>query len=118
RLFRDGDRRQRELLQGPPRTRRPALIALVFTYDVSDAGEFERVYGPDGEWATFFRTGRGYVGTELLRDLEQPGRYLVVDRWETRDAYNDFVETRREEYMRRVDETAFQLRFGTFESVW
>ena len=98
------------------------MIALVFSYEVSGTAEFERVYGPDGEWAQFFRAGRGYVGTELLRDVEQPGRYLVVDRWESREAYNAFVEANRDEYMRRVDETAYlyrqELRLGTFENVW
>jgi len=98
------------------------VIALVFSYEVRDPAEFERVYGPDGEWAGFFREGRGYVGTELLRDVEIPGRYLVVDRWETAAAYNDFVDANRDEYMRRVDETRFlyehELRFGTFENVW
>jgi heme-degrading monooxygenase HmoA len=97
------------------------VIALVFSYEASDPAEFERVYGPDGDWAAFFRGGRGYVGTELLRDLELPGRYLVVDRWESREAYNDFVAAHRQEYMQRVDETAFQhereLRLGSFESV-
>jgi len=80
------------------------------------------VYGPEGAWAAFFRVGDGYIGTELLRDVEQPGRYFVVDRWQTRDDYNRFVEQHREEYMRRVDETAFlyrqELRLGTFENVW
>jgi len=98
------------------------VIALVFSYDVSGPDEFERVYGPDGEWAQFFRAGGGYVGTELLRDVEQPGRCLVVDRWESGEAYNAFVEANREAYMRRVDETAFlyerELRLGTFEGVW
>lgn len=98
------------------------MIALLFSYDAGDAAEFERVYGPDGDWAQFFRTGRGYVGTELLTDVEIPGRYLVIDRWESRDAYNEFVAANREEYMRRVDESAFhyshELRLGTFESVW
>jgi heme-degrading monooxygenase HmoA len=98
------------------------LIALLFTYDASDPTEFERVYGPEGDWAAFFRSGRGFVGTELLRDVEVPGRYLVVDRWESREAYNEFVAANRDEYMRRVDENAFhyehELRLGTFESVW
>ena len=98
------------------------MIALVFSYEVSDTTEFERVYGPEGAWAQFFRAGRGYVGTELLGDLEQSGRYLVIDRWESRDAYNAFVEANRDEYMRRVDETAFlfdqELRLGTFEALW
>jgi heme-degrading monooxygenase HmoA len=98
------------------------VISLVFVYDVAEPEPFERVYGAEGEWAAFFRQGRGYIGTELLKDVEQPGRYLVVDRWESRDAYNAFVESHRDEYMRRVDETVFlydhELRFGTFENVW
>jgi heme-degrading monooxygenase HmoA len=98
------------------------VIALVFSYDARDPAEFERVYGPEGEWAQFFRAGRGYVGTELLRDVEHPGRYFVIDRWESSEAYNAFVEQHRDEYMRRVDETAFhyaqELRLGTFETVW
>jgi quinol monooxygenase YgiN len=62
------------------------------------------------------------VGTELLRDLEVPGRYLVVDRWESRELYNEFVTAHRDDYMRRVDESTFyhehELRLGSFESVW
>ena len=49
------------------------VLALVFSYEVRDAAEFERVYGTDGEWAEFFRRGRGYIGTELLRDVEAAG---------------------------------------------
>jgi heme-degrading monooxygenase HmoA len=98
------------------------MIALVFSYEVRDAGGFEQAFGPEGEWAQFFRQGRGYIGTELLRDVETRGRYLVIDRWESADAYNAFVAGHREEYMRRVDDTRFhyeqELRFGTFENVW
>jgi heme-degrading monooxygenase HmoA len=98
------------------------MIALVFVYDVSSPEEFEAAYGAEGEWAQFFRRGAGYVGTELLRDVEQPGRYVVVDRWDSREAYNAFVAEHRDDYMRRVDETAYlydqELRFGTFENVW
>jgi heme-degrading monooxygenase HmoA len=98
------------------------MIALVFSYEVRNAAEFERVYGPEGEWAGFFRQGRGFVGTELLRDVEAPGRFLVIDRWESADAYNAFVAEHREDYMGRVDATRYhydsELRFGTFESVW
>jgi heme-degrading monooxygenase HmoA len=98
------------------------VIALVFSYEVRDAEAFERAYGADGEWAEFFREGGGYIGTELLRDVEHPTRYLVIDRWETAEAYNTFAASHREEYMRRVDDTRFlydqELRFGTFENVW
>jgi heme-degrading monooxygenase HmoA len=98
------------------------VIALVFRYEVHDAAAFERAYGPDGEWAQFFRQGRGYIGTELLRDLEEPDRYLVVDRWESADAYNAFLGEHNAEYVQRADESRFhylqELRFGTFENVW
>ena len=98
------------------------MLTLVFSYDARDPEEFEQVYGPEGSWSEFFRRGAGYVGTELLRDVEVPGRYLVLDRWESREAYQAFVEANREEYMRRVDESAFhhdqELRLGTFENVW
>jgi heme-degrading monooxygenase HmoA len=98
------------------------VIALVFSYEVRDGASFERAYGSGGEWAEFFRSARGYIGTELLRDVEQPGRYLVIDRWDSSEAYNTFADEHREEYMRRVDDTRFhydqELRFGTFENVW
>jgi heme-degrading monooxygenase HmoA len=89
---------------------------------VRDPAEFERVYGADGQWAAFFRQGQGYIGTELLRDVEEPDRYLVIDRWESADAYNAFLAENQAEYLRRSDENRFhyvqELRFGTFENVW
>jgi heme-degrading monooxygenase HmoA len=98
------------------------VIALVFSYEVRDVAGFERVYGPGGDWAQFFAGAKGYIGTELLHDVEIPTRYLVIDRWESADAYNEFASARREEYMRRVDDTRLyydqELRFGTFENVW
>ena len=98
------------------------MIAIVFSYEVRYPAEFERVYGPNGDWAQFFRQGSGYIGTELLRDIESEGRYLLIDRWESAEAYNAFAAQHREEYVRRVDETHLyyhqELRFGTFENVW
>ena len=98
------------------------MIALFFRYDARDPEDFEGAYGPNGEWAQFFRQGPGYIGTELLRDLEEPDRYLVIDRWESIEAYNAFVSEHQAEYLRRSDESRFyylaELRFGAFENVW
>jgi heme-degrading monooxygenase HmoA len=98
------------------------VIALVFRYDVHEVEAFEAVYGPEGAWAQFFRSGEGYIGTELLHDVEEPDRYLVIDRWESADAYNAFLAAHQEEYLRRSDEARFhysqELRFGTFENIW
>jgi heme-degrading monooxygenase HmoA len=89
---------------------------------VRDADEFERMYGAEGEWAQFFRGGVGYIGTELLHDLDEPERYLVIDRWSSIEAYNTFVSEHQAEYLRRTDEARIyyeqELRFGAFENVW
>jgi heme-degrading monooxygenase HmoA len=98
------------------------VIAVVFRYDARDPREFEQAYGPEGDWARFFSQGEGYIGTELLRDVDEPDRYLVIDRWQSIQAYNDFVSEHRAEYLRRSDESALhylqELRFGTFENIW
>jgi hypothetical protein len=40
---------------------------------------FERVYGTRGEWARLFRAGAGYIGTDLIRDLDSPNRYFTLE---------------------------------------
>ena len=96
------------------------MIAVLFLYEARDPESFEAAYGPNGEWAQFFAGARGYIGTELLRDIEQAGRYVVVDRWESAETFNEFIETNRDEYLRRSDDMAFHyvlvLWFGSFES--
>jgi heme-degrading monooxygenase HmoA len=59
---------------------------------------FEEVYGPAGAWAQFFRSSPDYQGTELLRDLDRPGRYLTLDHWGSREAFRRFKQDRHAEY--------------------
>jgi heme-degrading monooxygenase HmoA len=81
--------------------------------------EFERAYGPSGEWALLFRRGDGYLGTELLRRFDDPGEYLTLDRWASRAAYEAFRERFSSEYRqldRRLEElTEEEALIGTFE---
>ena len=58
--------------------------------------EFEAAYGDDGPWVRFFRTGRGFLGTELMRATD--GTYLTVDRWDTEDAYRAFRDAWASQY--------------------
>ena len=78
-------------------------FAAVFGYSVApeQAAEFERVYGPAGAWAAFFGPADGYLGTELLRDAERPGEYLVIDRWASAAAYDRFRDEHAGEYAAR-----------------
>jgi heme-degrading monooxygenase HmoA len=59
---------------------------------------FTEMYGPLGAWALLFRTAPGFLGTELLRDLEGARRYVTIDRWESRDAYDAFRRASEDEY--------------------
>jgi heme-degrading monooxygenase HmoA len=78
-------------------------FSAVFLYEVDTAGHraFHSVYGPDGEWARFFRGGAGYLGTELLRSGD---RYLLIDRWESRERYEAFLAAHADEYARRNED--------------
>jgi hypothetical protein len=72
--------------------------AIPFAYEVAPAAraEFESVYGPDGQWARFFRTDGAYVETTLEQVGE--GRYLVTDHWRSRADYERFLERNAERY--------------------
>jgi heme-degrading monooxygenase HmoA len=52
--------------------------------------EFEAAYGNDGTWARFFRSGSGFVASELMRGTD--GTYLTIDRWESRSSQQAFRE--------------------------
>jgi heme-degrading monooxygenase HmoA len=80
------------------------MFAAAFAYEVDPvaAGAFEAAYGPDGEWARFFRRGHGYLGTDLWCAAdEEPRRYLLLDRWESASAYAAFLADHEDEYRRR-----------------
>jgi heme-degrading monooxygenase HmoA len=65
-------------------------IVWEFEPDPARVAEFERDYGANGAWASLFRRGAGYLGTELFRSATDPTRYLTVDRWVSRAAYDAF----------------------------
>jgi heme-degrading monooxygenase HmoA len=79
---------------------------------------FEEAYGPAGGWAALFGQAEGFLGTELLRAEDGSSRYLAVDRWQSRGAYEAFRAARRAEYeaLDRACEalTASEESVGTF----
>jgi heme-degrading monooxygenase HmoA len=83
--------------------------------------EFERAYGPSGEWARLFQHGEGYLGTELLQRSDDTREYLVLDRWTSRTAYEVFRARFSSEY-RRLDSrledlTEEEAPLGSFETL-
>lgn len=66
------------------------LIVWEFRVHPGREAEFERRYGLEGDWTALFSRSAEYRGSELLRSRETPGRYLTIDRWTSRAAYEAF----------------------------
>jgi heme-degrading monooxygenase HmoA len=76
------------------------MYIVIWEYRVrpGEAARFEALHGAQGEWAALFRAWPGYRATELLR--REDDRYVTLDRWDSREAYERFQEEAREEYAR------------------
>lgn len=74
-------------------------VAFLWRFRVNPAhrAEFERIYGPRGAWAELFARSDGYLGTELLREVDG-AHYVTVDRWRARGDFAAFKERFTEEY--------------------
>jgi heme-degrading monooxygenase HmoA len=60
--------------------------------------DFVKAYGSDGDWVKLFRQDTAYLGTELAHDLEDAGRFLTLDFWSSRDAYEAFQRKHKVRY--------------------
>src|SRR4029450_8555147 len=82
---------------------------------------FEIAYGPKGEWATLFSKSEDYLGTLLIRNLFEPSRYLTLDRWVSREAFETFRQAHSQEYEaldRRFEAlTSHEAALGSYETV-
>jgi len=76
------------------------MFVVIWEYDIveSKRSEFERIYASTGEWAGLFGKSKAYLGTELLRNEVNKQRYITIDRWASREAYEDFLNKRKKEY--------------------
>lgn len=76
------------------------MFVILWEFEVKPGCEkqFEDSYGPDGDWARFFRCDPHYRETRLLRDAVRANRYVTLDAWDSREAYENFQRENREEY--------------------
>ena len=74
---------------------------------------FQSAYGPQGEWVRLFRTDPSFVETRLLRDSAAPNKFVTLDFWQTRYAYESFRELNHPAYA-ELDKTFEKLT--TFEN--
>jgi heme-degrading monooxygenase HmoA len=94
------------------------VIVWEFRIRQDAEAEFIEKYGPDGSWARFFRSRKGYIRTELVRDVADPRRFLTLDYWQSENEFKRFREQNRAEYERLDKEfeklTETETRLGSF----
>lgn len=74
------------------------VIIWEFRLKKGREGEFEKAYGPTGNWVQFFKQAQDYIKTELLSDPSQPDRYITIDEWTSKGAYEAFRLHHQSEY--------------------
>jgi hypothetical protein len=71
-----------------------------------------------GAWSKLYATSPGFRGTTLLRDQENPQRYLTIDFWDTEDQRVQMLTEHKAEYSKLeadfADWTEFKTEVGIF----
>ncbi len=85
--------------------RRPSGYLVIWEFQVRHGMKkrFEKMYGPEGEWASLFQQDASYRGTNLIHHLKVGKRrgergYLTLDFWTSRKAYDKFRKEHVAEY--------------------
>ena len=94
------------------------VIVWEFRVQQAREAEFVQKYGPEGAWARFFRGSKGYIKTELVRDVTSDFRFLTLDYWQTEEEFNRYRQLNLAEYERLDKEfrglTEQENRLGAF----
>lgn len=94
------------------------ILVWEFQVPLRQEADFERAYAADGPWAVLFAKAAGFHGTRLLTCAEQEGRYLTVDEWESKAAFDGFRATFGAQYEaldKRLEGVAgVERRIGAF----
>lgn len=92
----------------------------VWRYEVpaENRAEFERVYGAAGDWVKLFGRASGHRATHLLTEDGDGGRYLTIDEWDSREAFERFRSDHGEAFdaldARCAELTAREEQLGHF----
>ena len=97
------------------------MVAIAWSYRVLPGCEpaFEALYATDGAWARLFARSPAYLGTRLLRDVDDAACYTTLDHWRSRTDYDAFLRDHRDAYAALDREgdalTCEETRIGVIE---
>ncbi len=99
------------------------MLAVVWQFDVHPGQQeaFERLHGADGEWTAISRRSRSFLGSSFLKELANPGRYLLIEYWSEMFVYEkhlaDFSDEVEGLKARRAGMVKETTAFGIFDAL-
>jgi len=60
--------------------------------------KFEQFYDAKSDWVKFFSKSHDYLGTDVLENSEGDGIFLVIDEWQSEEAFTEYLKSRKVEY--------------------
>ena len=97
------------------------MFAYIWEYTVNEdcIDEVCRIYSPDGDWVQLFRKSKGFVRTELFREVNTPIRFVTTDYWESKEYRDRFRLDFKDEFSKLDDHcdslTIEERLIGDFE---
>ena len=97
------------------------MYVVVWKYKIklTERREFETEYGLNGSWSAFFRKSQAFLGSKLFAGNNHT--YLIIDAWDTRQAYENFLQRFRLEYELLSDQFTYlfeeESRIGDFHEI-
>ncbi len=67
------------------------IVVWKYTINPDHRHEFEKEYGTEGTWSRFFRRSKNYLGSDLYGNVNSPDEYLLADRWNSQQSYDQFI---------------------------
>ena len=74
------------------------IIIWKFEVNPTCKQKFEELYGQNGKWVKLFKKAKGYIGTDLTKEVSQENWYLTIDKWQSKGAYENFLKDFKKEY--------------------
>lgn len=97
------------------------MILWKFRAAPARVAEFERAYGPSGDWARLFAQADGFIATEVWRARDADNFYLTADRWRSEQDYWRFRQQFHAQYsaldLQLQGLTSEETLLGQFESL-
>lgn len=80
--------------------KRETSYAVIWEFHVKPGykEKFIKSNEPGGEWIQLFSQSDGYLGTEILYDLQNKSRIVLIDRWASQQAYEAFRKQHDNDY--------------------